>query len=147
MPRSWFHGQRCACAPQRGPTEQPRAGGCGRTGRKRGRTLHITFLFLPILLFTLSMQMTNWVLIRPPHIIYRVRKMSRPHNTTVLNSTYIYMSSVIASYFFPLETGFPFTSARVRSACSRIKPLALHHPTMTGLEPAIPRSEVWCLIH
>ena len=21
------------------------------------------------------------------------------------------------------------------------------HPTMTGLEPAIPRSEVWCLIH
>ena len=38
MSRSWFHGQRCACAPQRGPTEQPRAGGCGRTGRTRGRT-------------------------------------------------------------------------------------------------------------
>ena len=38
MSRSWFHGQRCACVPQRGPTEQPRAGGCGRTGRTRGRT-------------------------------------------------------------------------------------------------------------
>ena len=37
--------QRCVCAAQRGPTEQPRAGGCGRTGRARSRTLVLSFIY------------------------------------------------------------------------------------------------------
>merc|ERR1711895_66212 len=37
--------QRCVCAAQRGPTEQPRAGGCGRTGRARSRTIVLSFIY------------------------------------------------------------------------------------------------------
>ena len=39
--------QRCVSAAQRGPTEQPRAGGCGRTGRARSRTIVLS-LFIRI---------------------------------------------------------------------------------------------------
>merc|ERR1712055_226996 len=37
MSRSWFHGQRCACVPQRGGGNRAAASGRLRTDRARGR--------------------------------------------------------------------------------------------------------------
>ena len=87
--------QSSACARRNGgPTEQPRAGGCGRTGRVRGR-------------------------LRAD----RAGAM-KLHHTFFLGTGFPFSSTRRSLFSPPLCTGFPISSDRPRTLCRACKMLA-----------------------
>ena len=73
-----------------------------------------------------------------------VRPWTTPSGKITYNSMYACTSTCQLRLFLSLKHISP---VMIPTEIERSIGIKLHTPTMTGLEPAIPRSEVWFLIH